>query len=150
MMLTVVASAVTWPPSPSARSGGGNPVSPAGPLLAVADAPHRRIPSGEPAGSPEPPPGEVTSSCRGELSLRAHALHDVEEDQAAEDEADRAEQCDRPESLPEIVDRRRLQARPQEVGGPGHEDPARHRLNPAGQDRDGNEDTAEQVEGIAE
>src|SRR5438876_7509900 len=55
---------VTPPPSPAAQSRGGNPVSPTGPLLAAADAPHRRAHTGEPECSPEPPPRGVTSSRR--------------------------------------------------------------------------------------
>ena len=59
------ATRVTPPPSPAARSRGGNPVSPASPLRVDAAAAHRRrVPSGEPSGSPAPPPGGVTSSCR--------------------------------------------------------------------------------------
>src|SRR5687768_15566928 len=59
-----ITTALTAPPSPSARSRGGNPVSPTSPLLAAAAAPQRRIPPGEPVGSPEPPPGNMTASRR--------------------------------------------------------------------------------------
>src|SRR5438094_6737695 len=55
---------VTPPPSPAAQSRGGNPVSPTSPLLAAADAPHRRGHTGEPECSPEPPQRGVTSSRR--------------------------------------------------------------------------------------
>src|SRR5438876_7044219 len=55
---------VTPPPSPAAQSRGGNPVSPTSPLLAAADAPHRRAHTGEPECSPEPPQRGVTSSRR--------------------------------------------------------------------------------------
>src|SRR5919197_2688138 len=57
------------PPPPPAPARGGNPASPTNPLRAAADAKHRRIPSGEPAGPPEPPQRGMTSSCRGPYPL---------------------------------------------------------------------------------
>src|SRR6266511_2467704 len=65
-------SKITLPPSPAARSRGGNPVSPAGPLLAAAGAARRRVLSGEPVGSPAPPPGRLTSSRGFGQHDRAH------------------------------------------------------------------------------
>src|SRR5581483_4380532 len=57
-------SRLTPRPPPSAPVRGGNPVSPTSPLRGAACAPRRRVLSGEPADSPEPPQRGLTSSCR--------------------------------------------------------------------------------------